>query len=207
MRILSIALVLLALSPAAALCQSPPTPRHRRDISASIGGFMADHPVSRYRTWSTWSGGLFKGVAGGYYWTDHLKTEVEVAATGETDADGDFTLSTYSYDHFYYRDVLVSAAQVYQFGRNRLFHPFVSAGLDIDREETEHTVFGYVPVTVTTERTTPPCAHGRSRPPDSRPISRSESSSGWTRRPGFADRKSTRLNSSHSDRSRMPSSA
>ena len=153
MRILSIALVLLALSPAAALCQSPPTPRHRRDISASIGGFMADHPVSRYRTWSTWSGGLFKGVAGGYYWTDHLKTEVEVAATGETDADGDFTLSTYSYDHFYYRDVLVSAAQVYQFGRNRLFHPFVSAGLDIDREETEHTVFGYVPVTVTTERT------------------------------------------------------
>ena len=157
MRILSIALVLLALSPAAALCQGPPTPRPRRDISASIGGFMADHPVSRYRTWSTWSGGLFKGVAGGYYWTDHLKTEVEVAASGETDAYADYTYPAYaySYDHHYYRDVLVSAAQVYQFGRNAFFHPFVSAGLDIDRErdETERTVFGYPGNRVTTERT------------------------------------------------------
>src|SRR5207247_9766623 len=91
--------------------------------------------------YSPWTHSLFKGVSGGFYWTDHLKTEIEVAWPGEREATAyvrTFTADAYTSDRHYFRGVNTSIGQLYQFGRNSFFHPFVGAGVDIDR--TRHTI-------------------------------------------------------------------
>ena len=107
----------------------------------------------------TWSSGLFKGLQGGYYWTDHLKTELEVAATGETEVYSYSTLApgplpSYVSEHHSYRGVLVSAAQAYQFGRNAFFHPFLGAGFDVLRERDVVERMTSSPGSVTTSAVT-----------------------------------------------------
>jgi hypothetical protein len=143
MRTLAITLVTLALHPVTALCQSQGTnrPLARADVTASIGAFGARHDVSEERFGGIdWSSSLFKGLGAGYYWTDHLKTEIEAAWPGPSDAYGYFNTrladgtQVYGYDEHSYRTFKVSAGQSYQFGRNAFFHPFVGGGLDITRE-------------------------------------------------------------------------
>ena len=83
---------------------------------------------------------LFKGLGIGYYWSDHIKTEVEAAWPGPTEAYGYFQTrladgsSSYTYDEHSFRTVMLSAGQSYQFGRNSFFHPFAGVGLDVVRE-------------------------------------------------------------------------
>ena len=143
MRRLSTALILLALLPAGAGAQTAAGPIVRMDVSASIGWFSADRPATDdgRSACCEWSSGLFRGFQGGYYWSDHIKTELEIAATGQTETSSYFPSpvgsSAYRIDDHYYRDVLVSAGQFYQAGRNSFFHPFVGAGIDVDREHHE----------------------------------------------------------------------
>jgi hypothetical protein len=131
-------LTFLLLVPAALRAQST-EPVSRADVAVATGWFAADRPVEgSYR--SLWSAGLFKGVSAGYYWTDHLKTEASAAAPGTTEgygsssqrlANGSFR---YTSEHHTYDGVKVSIAQIYQFGHNSTFHPFVVGGVDVDRE-------------------------------------------------------------------------
>ena len=138
MRRSSTALVVLLLIPAAVRGQSPP-PVSRADVAVSAGWFAADRRGDE-DCCGLWSSGLFKGVSGGYYWTDHLKTEATVAAPGTTEGYTFFSerlpngSSRYSSEEHRYDGTRFSIAQIYQFGRNSTFHPFVTAGLDIDRE-------------------------------------------------------------------------
>jgi hypothetical protein len=139
MRVLATTLAALTLTPIAAHGQSPPA-LPRLDTTASIGWFTANH-ADRDDCCSRWSSSLFKGIGAGYYWTDHLKSELEIAWPGPTRA---FTYSnarpaatgvtTYTYENHVYSGVKISASQAYQFGRNAVFHPFAGAGVDIDRE-------------------------------------------------------------------------
>ena len=69
-------LVAGVLSPAIAAAQASQPPVSRLDLTVSTGWFAADRSASTDCCNSTWSSGLFKGVSAGYYWTDHLKTEV-----------------------------------------------------------------------------------------------------------------------------------
>src|SRR6266540_5816799 len=73
----------LIVASATALAQ-PPTPLARADVGASAGWFMADRKPDN-GCCHPFSAGLFKGATAGFYWTDHLKTEVEVASPGETE--------------------------------------------------------------------------------------------------------------------------
>jgi outer membrane protein with beta-barrel domain len=129
----------LLLVPAAARGQSPAGPVSRADVAVSTGWFAADRSIAA-ACCSSWSAGLFKGVSGGFYWTDHLKTEAAVAAPGVTEgygssseplANGSFQ---YTSERHRYDGTKFSIAQIYQFGRNSTFHPFVVAGVDVDRE-------------------------------------------------------------------------
>src|SRR5438045_421983 len=146
MRRATYILVLLAALPAIAHAQpaSGPAsgPLSRADIAASVGWFAADRAAPG-DCCSSWSSSLFRGVSGGYYWTDHLKTQIEIAAPGPTEGygvesqllpNGRFT---YTYDEHAYRDTRLSIAQAYQFGRNAMFHPYVLAGVDVDRERDD----------------------------------------------------------------------
>jgi hypothetical protein len=141
MRSLLPLLLVVALHPATALCQSPSSPLARVDISASIGSFGAKRAEAL--EYNRWTHSLFGSVAGGYYWSDHLKTELEVASGGRAEVPAsesagfpESPLSSIYLEHTY-RTLSVSIGQSYQFGRNALFHPFVTGGLDIERVRHE----------------------------------------------------------------------
>ena len=140
MRSRVIILAALAVFPIAAHAQTAEPPPFRFDTGTSIGWFTAGHPEPG-NCCADWSSSLFKGVGGGYYWTDHLKSEMEIAWPGTTRA---FSYSdarpvngtvSYTYEEHAYRGLKVSASQLYQFGQNAMFHPFAGGGVDVDREE------------------------------------------------------------------------
>ena len=131
--------VLVFLAPAAARGQSSTEPVSRADVAVSTGLFTADRSIDG-SCCSSWSAGLFKGASAGYYWTDHLKTELAIAAPGTTEGYGSFSQSLvngsfrFTSERHSYDSTKLSIAQTYQFGRNSTFHPFVAGGVDIDRE-------------------------------------------------------------------------
>jgi hypothetical protein len=141
MRPLLPLLLVVALHPGTALGQGSSSPLARADIAASIGSFSAKRAdASEY---DQWTHSLAGTVGGGFYWTDHLKTEVDVASAGKAEAYGsepagiaESPLSSIFLEHAY-RSVAVCAGQSYQFRRNALFHPFVGAGVDIERRRHE----------------------------------------------------------------------
>jgi len=132
----------LALTCGAAHAQPAP-PLTGFDVAASIGLFSADRSETTGDT--AWSGSFFKGVSTGYYWTDHLKTEVELGFPNPTEgysysnqrlANGTFA-SIADQRTYTYSGPKLAIAQVYQFGRNAPFHPYAFAGVDIDRERID----------------------------------------------------------------------
>jgi hypothetical protein len=145
MRLLSIVLVVLIAAPPGAHAQSVAPPLFRGDAGASIGWFAADRAEPGTCCGGGWSSSFFKGMGGGYYWTDHLKSELDISWPGTTRA---FTYpasrpgtadSPFIYDEHTYTTLKVSASQLYQFGQNSVVHPFVGVGVDVDHERDEIT--------------------------------------------------------------------
>jgi hypothetical protein len=110
-------------------------PIARGDVTGIISWFNADSRVpSSYNDWYNRS--LYGGAAVGWYWTDHLKTELDVGATSHADVyaarsfqiDGQWT-SERSEHRFSTRRF--TAGQQYQFYRNAWAHPHVAAGVDL----------------------------------------------------------------------------
>jgi hypothetical protein len=142
MRLVSPVLLMLILMPGVARAQSAQAPPARADIAVSAGWFTADRSLQA--CCSSWSSGLFKGLSGGYYWTDHLKTEAEISAPGTTEASNSFSVPNGMYPYSYggveqHRITTgrLSVSQAYQFGHNSTFHPFVRAGVDVDRDRDD----------------------------------------------------------------------
>ena len=129
-RLASLALLTSLGVASAAGAQSLP----RADASGSAGWFHARQPeISSYDEW--YSQSAFLGGSAGWYWTPHLKTEVEVGATSSGDlyayrelvVDGVRLLVNGRYQFSTRR---VAVGQIYQFRDNAWMHPFVGAGLD-----------------------------------------------------------------------------
>jgi outer membrane protein with beta-barrel domain len=131
-----IALVILALAavPAAGLAQ-PRSPLMRGDVALSTGSLSSsDAEADRYNNWAATG---FVGLSGGRYWTDHVKTEIELLWSGNArsyGSDTSFLPGSYVYVIRRLQHTVFSAGQSYQFGRNALFHPFVTAGISLARE-------------------------------------------------------------------------
>ena len=167
----------LAAGPAAA---QAPAAQPRADVQAVIGwqnlrSPQRDGPFDRHDDWT--NGILYGGAGAGWYWNDHLKTQVDVG--GGTEGH-----------HYQYRMVTIggqssteasttairktslAVSQQYQFFKNQWFHPHVAAGLDIARETTTtefQPVYLYDPVTrvsrtVSTFRTEGPVHRAVVRP-------------------------------------------
>jgi hypothetical protein len=132
----ALATLVCVLVPVLAQAQTDIAPLPRNDATVSIGWFGAEYP--EVGTYDRWHASLFTGFAFGHYWTDHLKTEIEAAWLSEATArtyediviDGD---RTYAESVYRFKDVKVSFGQSLQFGRNAWVHPFVAAGVDLDR--------------------------------------------------------------------------
>src|SRR5262245_51306448 len=135
-------LVILMLLPSAARGQTAAPALPRVDLAAATGWFAADRSVNQ-DCCSSWSSSLFKGVSAGYYWTEHLKTDVEFAAPGRTEGYTYFNeqlasnVFRYTLEEHTITATRVTLSQAYQFGHNSSFHPFVRGGVDIDRERDD----------------------------------------------------------------------
>jgi hypothetical protein len=127
-------LFLWTASPGAAQDRSPLA---RGDVSGTAGWIAVN--TTEFESYNDWHGqGLFTFGAG-WYWTDHLKTDVEIGTSTETQTYGAFPVDIGGQRHFVTSAIRFSSTRVallqrYQFGRNQWFHPSVGAGVDIVRE-------------------------------------------------------------------------
>ena len=144
--------MLLGLSTVTSAQTRPVT---RSDLNATIGWLAADAGSSGPYSSHQWESSLLGAVGAGWYWTDHLKTEIDFGAG--TQAEAYLVTSTSSDGLIGYRAIerrfsrrVIGVGQQYQFFRNAWFHPHLSAGANLTWErQTDHTqpVYTYDPVT------------------------------------------------------------
>jgi outer membrane protein W len=102
------------------------------DVSWSVGvSGTDDDRANLYDDWyRTWNGTF----SAGYYWTEHLKTELDAAWTSEGRLYETRVLRGGAYapvEHLF-STRSVTLKQQYQFGHNASFHPHLAIGLAIE---------------------------------------------------------------------------
>lgn len=151
------AAALLACLPASAAAQNgdedePIVPLRRGDAAAYVGWFGGNKSeLNVYEDWykRTWH----RSLSAGYYWTEHLKTELDFSGTTrgrlygrpipvETPVGVGITNPLYEFS-----TKSLTLVQQYQFGRNAWFHPTVGGGLALTWETERER---YPPVYITT---------------------------------------------------------
>ena len=115
-------------------------PSVRPDLSVSVGWLNVNK--SAEDTNNDWYNRSVQGaLTFGWYWTTHLKTEIEPSASTRVD----FYRSqeelingqrAYVLSEFGFRTRRLTLSQQYQFGDNAWFHPHVAAGIDFNWERT-----------------------------------------------------------------------
>jgi hypothetical protein len=153
-----VAFLLFLQLPVAARAQTvqPIAPLPSFDAAAYLGRthvLEAPEAEERYRP----GYGVADGAASfGFYWTEHVKTEVDA----NWSSAGRFQGSTFAdvpgvpprlpiYTFVTYRTRTLTLAQTYQFLHNAWFHPFLAAGVDLgfQRERVEVPEQRYYPPT------------------------------------------------------------
>jgi hypothetical protein len=147
MRTLAIAVFVTVLNPTAAWCQTQGSrlPWSHGDVTASAGFYGVNHFIPRndFTSDRDWEASLFKGLGAGFYWSEHLKTEIEAGWPGPTEGYGYFSSraadgsSVFTSEEHTFHAFTASVGQLYQFGRNSFVHPFVGAGVSVTRERDE----------------------------------------------------------------------
>jgi opacity protein-like surface antigen len=137
---------------AGGMTQPPPTGPGRLargDASGQIGWYTVHK--GDYDSYNDWLGDSFyAGIGAGWYWTDHLKTEVQYGGSSEVRLYTSVPIvisgtQIFASSRYTFRTRRVTLGQVYQFGRNEWFHPYLGGGLDVVWERTtredEHVTF------------------------------------------------------------------
>lgn len=178
MKTFPLAAAALLAGAALAGAQEPPrVPPVRGDAHVVIGwqNLHKEQPERQYR--DDWINRIFYGGAGaGWYWTEHLKTQVDFGA-GSKGRQYRFEplvingQNTGTSSRVSVKQQSVAIAQHYQFFRNQWFHPHVGAGIDIARETTSEE---YQPIVVfdNVTRTSRQVRPARTEGPDHRTIAR-----------------------------------
>jgi len=174
LRVVSPFIVAILLIPGAALAQTLTPPPDaiasatHFDAAGYVAWFRANRGGIGGQTFRDWFSTPRLSLSVGRYWTEHLKTEAELAITGHgnlvsfEELGGEPLVSRYLYRHHTYQVRTLSLVQAWQFRRNAWVHPFVGAGIDIDSEwrTTESSV------QVNDSRTDPPQLTEDARPRD-----------------------------------------
>jgi hypothetical protein len=143
-------LALLAQSPAVPAAPTPAGPVMRGDVHGVIGWQnVRNHAAPNH--YNDWVNDIFYGAVGaGWYWTDHLKTQIDVGAgtRGDTYGYRDVVVDgvpTFEASRLRTQQTSLAVGQHYQFFRNQWFHPHAGAGVDFARRSILEE---YQPVTV-----------------------------------------------------------
>jgi hypothetical protein len=141
MKTVTTALAAWLIGTGAALAQTPATPvvATRGDAHFTLGwqNVKNDQPQDHY---DDWINNIVHGGAGiGWYWNDHLKTQVDIGAgsRGRQFSHRQVTVDNITTGLSYetrLQQTSVAIGQHYQFFRNQWFHPHVGLGVDIARE-------------------------------------------------------------------------
>jgi opacity protein-like surface antigen len=139
-------IVILAIgvaAPAAAQAQDVVRPVARADAWAAVGWHHAR--LAEAGEYDDWYHSSVAGTLGAsWYWTDHLRTEIDAGATSRGRIyvfEPAFTDNqiTGRYGWIRHRTRAVGVTHHYQFFRNAWFHPYLGVGVDvIHQTEDEH---------------------------------------------------------------------
>ena len=156
MKTLTIAGLCLIGAADSALAQivagNPRPPLVRVDLAGAVAWHNVD--ISEVAAHDRWENRMLSaGLMAGRYWTEHLKTEVEVGSSTEATFHASRPAviqgrQAFVSSEYHLRSTRASLTQVFQFGHNAWFHPFLGAGLDVvvDRlERRDHSVFIHPP--------------------------------------------------------------
>ena len=130
-------------TPAAAQGVVTRSPLTRSDLTGAVSWLNVNKSELSPEHYDDWlnRGALASGTFG-WYWTDHLKTEIEAGLSGRVArhvykqvTEGTRQTSIESTYHFATRRIALG--QQYQFYRNVWFHPSFTAGVDVTWEEVE----------------------------------------------------------------------
>lgn len=153
---------------------APPLPRADAHFVIGWQNLHKDQPETDYNDWLNQI--FYGGVGAGWYWTDNLKTQVDVG-TGTrarqfryapVTINGGITSES---SELSVRQWAVTIGQQYQFFHNQWFHPHVGAGVELARETTSeryNPVFVFDNVTRVSREVAPARVEG----PDHRFIAR-----------------------------------
>lgn len=117
----------------------PQLPKH--DLAVLAGWGAVRHEDRR--AYDSWDGVGVVALEVGRYWTDHLKTELQIQTTSEAvtfESEPEpvryagVSGPVYRYAERYARTSSLAAVVHYQFFRNAWFHPFLGVGASIDRD-------------------------------------------------------------------------
>lgn len=143
MLVLAVGLTAAAATTAAAQTSSQ-APLARSDMAATIGWLNGHKPSADPYGNAWYNHALHGGGSVGWYWSDHLKTEIEAGAsnTAHLYRYRPATIGgipTYQSSELDIRTSRLALGQQYQFLRNAWVHPHLGAGLDLTWERTaEH---------------------------------------------------------------------
>jgi hypothetical protein len=136
----------------------------RRDVVFTAGWLNGNKSELSGEGSNDWyNGGFYGGATAGWYWTDHVKTEVEVGTTNTPELYTYRPLTVGNVQNFVasefsFRTTRLAVGQQIQFYRNAWFHPHLTGGVDLLWETTtEHVdaIFTFDQVTRTTRQVRP----------------------------------------------------
>jgi hypothetical protein len=139
LRIVTASLTVLFLSAAPARAQQPAA-IPRADFSGHLGWQLAEVLSNGpYVNHEEWHSSLFGGVAAGWHWTPHWKSEIDLGASTETNAYRTTSTVIDGYPAFQpsrlrFKRRTVGLSQQYQFYENAWFHPHLAAGVNLTWE-------------------------------------------------------------------------
>lgn len=160
-------LVAVMLLPAAAFAQTPvQLPRGDAHFVLGWQNIHKEQPQDHYNDWL--NDILYGGAGAGWYWTDNLKTQVDIGTGTSADQyrSRQFILNgkpAFESSRLSVRQTAVTIQQQYQFFHNAWFHPRVGAGVELARETTKEQ---YEAVLVFDTNTTRSVLPARTEGPD-----------------------------------------
>ena len=128
----------LAFSPEPAVAQGR-APLARADVTGVVAILGVENDAVRPYVDNDWHSSFFGAVSGGWYWTDHLKTEVDFGAGTESRVYRATPIAIGTSTNYVTTQSTVSQrtlgiSQQFQFFRNVWFHPHLAAGVHVSWE-------------------------------------------------------------------------
>jgi len=174
-----IAFAIWLLASDAARAQTSAADLPRADAAGSIGWLNANKSeLDSHNDW--YNRGVHGAISFGWYWTPHLKTEIEGSSSSRAKFNGSRPIfvngvtSGNVLGEYQFGTRRLTLGQHYQFGENAWFHPHVAAGLDFNWETTSLEEYEYAfvfdPVTRTSRPVQRHITHGDRRDLHVRPF-------------------------------------